>query len=332
MLYLRSTSHNAAYNIAFEEFVFRHLAPKEDCFILWHNNPVIVVGKNQNTLEEINEEYCREQGIRICRRLSGGGAVYQDINCLDYTITSREGRRGAFDFAKLSEPVIDCLKSLGVEASFTGRNDLQIDGAKFCGNAQLVAGDLIMHHGCMLFDTDLDVLAKALKVKALKLQSKGRKSVRSRVTNIKAHMADQSFTVEDFIDALYTYMKKHFDVKEYQLSPEEEAQVRAYQAMRNDNPDWVYGKNPPFTLSNQAYLPGGLVEARVLVEHNKIEAIHFYGDFFGRKDVSELEATLHGVEFSGEAILACLESVGLSDYFLGITAQELCDLITGATS
>lgn len=327
MLYLQPNSYDPAYNIAFEEYVFEHLAEQEDCFILWINQPCIIVGKNQNTLEEINEAYCKEKGIKIARRRSGGGAVYQDAGCLNYTITGRKGREDAFDFNAFSQPVIDCLASLGVTATFTGRNDLQIAGDKFCGNAQLIHGNKLMHHGCMLFDTDLGVLAEALKVQPLKLESKGRKSVRSKVTNIKTHLPNHALDTLAFRDYLHRFVKERFDCREYVLTAAEEAQVKAYQARRNDSWDWVYGENPEFSYKNQAYFAGGFVEVKVLVDNNLIKDIHFYGDFFGKKPVSEVEDALKNCRYDYGEISVCLAKYDINDYFLAIKADEIAKLI-----
>ena len=164
MIYIESKSNDPRYNTALELYAFNELAEKDDVFMLWINSPCIVVGKNQNTTEEVNQKFCDDKDIKIVRRVSGGGAVYHDLNNLNYTIISN-GRSGEeFDFKSFSQPVLDALDSLGVKAEFTGRNDLEIDGQKFCGNAQYVRNGRIMHHGCLMFDVDTSVLADALKV------------------------------------------------------------------------------------------------------------------------------------------------------------------------
>lgn len=184
MKYIINHSNDTAFNIALEEYAFKHLLDEDQIFLLWINKPSIIVGRHQNTIEEINRDYVREHGIEVVRRISGGGAVYHDLNNLNYTIISKEDENKAFDFKSFSTPVINTLAELGVKAEFTGRNDLEIDGKKFCGNAQAYINGRIMHHGCLLFDVDLSVLANALKVSKDKFESKGVKSVRARVTNI----------------------------------------------------------------------------------------------------------------------------------------------------
>lgn len=207
MKYIINHSNDTAFNIALEEYAFKHLLDEDQIFLLWINKPSIIVGRHQNTIEEINRDYVRENGIEVVRRISGGGAVYHDLNNLNYTIISKEDENKAFDFKSFSTPVINTLAQLGVKAEFTGRNDLEIDGKKFCGNAQAYINGRIMHHGCLLFDVDLSVLANALKVSKDKFESKGVKSVRARVTNIINELP-KKITVEKFRDLLLEYMKK----------------------------------------------------------------------------------------------------------------------------
>lgn len=211
MKYIVNNSHDPAYNIALEAYAFRELTALDEIFILWINEPAIIIGKHQNTIEEINKAFTDEHGIHVVRRLSGGGAVYHDLNNLNYTIISSKSDEGAFDFKTFSKPVIDTLANLGVKAEFTGRNDLEIDDKKFCGNAQAYYKGRMMHHGCLLFDVDMSVLGQALKVSKDKIESKGVKSVRARVTNIVDELPEK-ITVQEFSDALLNQMKKSIPI------------------------------------------------------------------------------------------------------------------------
>lgn len=327
MIYLEPKSNDPSYNIAFEEFAFNEIANKDDVFILWINQPCIVVGKNQNTVEEINQKYCDENNIKIVRRISGGGAVYHDYNNLNYTIIANEDSEANFDFKSLSQPVIDTLAQMGVKAEFTGRNDLVIGDQKFCGNAQHIKKNRVMHHGCILFDTDVSVLVKALQVSKDKIESKGKKSVRSRVTNIKPHLTDQSITVHDFKNLLKSHMNEKYNMVDYELTEQEEQEVLKIKAKRNDAWDWVYGNNPEFTMKRARRLLTGKVEANLLVIDNVIENVKFYGDFFGVKDVNELSEALKGVKYTRKDILAVLENKEIQSYFMGITLEETLDIL-----
>lgn len=326
MIYLEPKGNDPRYNTAFELFAFEEIAEKDDVFILWINEPCIVVGKNQNTYEEINQTYCDEHGIHIVRRISGGGAVYHDLNNLNYTIISNNSEN-PFDFKAMSQPVIETLAEMGVKAEFSGRNDLLIDDQKFCGNAQYIRGKRVMHHGCILFDVDISVLGDALKVSKDKIESKGKKSVRARVTNIKNHLEDQSITTEDFKNLLKDYMNKHYNMTDHELTEEEEAKVQEIKRTHNDSEEWIYGRNPDFTTKRARRLTSGKVEAYILIKDNVIDNIKFYGDFFGVKDVQHLSDILQGVKYTHDDIKKVLEKEDIQSYFMGITLEDIVDII-----
>ena len=327
MIYIESKSNDPRYNTALELYAFNELAEKDDVFMLWINSPCIVVGKNQNTTEEVNQKFCDDNGIKIVRRVSGGGAVYHDLNNLNYTIISN-GRSGEeFDFKSFSQPVLDALDSLGVKAEFTGRNDLEIDGQKFCGNAQYVRSGRIMHHGCLMFDVNTSVLADALKVSKDKIESKGIKSVRSRVTNIKDHLPNQDMTVQDFVVALKKYMREKYEMTDFVATEEDEAAILAIQEEKNNSWDWVYGKNPDFNIKRNRRLKTGKIEANIMVEQGVITNIKFYGDFFGVMDVEDIAKKLVGVKYQKEDVQKVLEQIDINSYFLGATLEEVVDIL-----
>ena len=257
MKYIVNKSHNPAYNIALETYAFRELRDEDELFILWINEPTIVIGKHQNAIEEINKAYTDKYGIHVVRRLSGGGAVYHDLNNLNYTIISNKAEEGAFDFKTFSQPVIETLADLGVTATFTGRNDLEINGKKFCGNAQAYYKGRMMHHGCLLFDVDMTVLGNALQVSKDKIESKGVKSVRARVTNILDELPDK-ITVQEFSDRLLGKMKASYpDMTEYVLSDEELTEIKKLADEQFGTWDWTYGKSPDYTIKRSVRYPAG---------------------------------------------------------------------------
>lgn len=327
MIYLEAKGNDPAYNTALELFAFNELAKKDNVFMLWINQPCIVVGKNQNTREEIDQHYCDENDIKIVRRISGGGAVYHDYNNLNYTIISNEDDEADFNFKSLSQPVIDTLAEMGVKAEFTGRNDLQIGDQKFCGNAQYIKGKRIMHHGCIMFDVDLSVLTKALTVSKDKYESKGKKSVRARVTNIKPHLEDQTLTVKDFMNTLRNFMDKKYHMEEYVLTEEDEKKVLAIKAEKNDSWDWVYGKNPEFNIKRNRRLLTGKIEANIQVDNGYITNVKFFGDFFGVMDVEDIAKRLVGVKYNKKEVEEVLSKEDINSYFLGAKLEEVVDII-----
>ncbi|CAM3190441.1 lipoate--protein ligase [Streptobacillus ratti] len=327
MKYIINESNDTAYNIALEEYAFKKLLDEDMIFLLWINKPSIIVGRHQNTIEEINKEYVRENNIEVVRRISGGGAVYHDYNNLNYTIISRESENRAFDFKSFSIPVIKTLESLGVKAEFTGRNDLEIDGKKICGNAQAYINGRIMHHGCLLFDVDLSVLSKALKVSKDKIESKGVKSVRARVTNIVNELPEK-IDVKEFRDLLLDYMKKEYpQMTEYVFNEEEIAEINKVKEEKFGNWDWNYGKSPEYNLTRTMKFEKGKIEVFVNVIDSKIENIKIYGDFFGIEDVSAVEELLKGSKYEQKEILERLNSINISRYFAGISAEEVMKTI-----
>lgn len=226
MKYFISDTNDTAYNVALEDYAFNNLTDVDEIFMLWINEPSIIIGKNQNALAEINSDFVKENNIRVIRRISGGGAVYHDLNNLNFTLIVPRQNENAFDFKAFSQPVISTLAKLGITATFSGRNDIEIDGQKFCGNAQAYSKNRVLHHGCLMFDVDVSVLSHALNVKETKIKSKGIKSVRSRVTNIKKHLT-QEMTVNDFKQALFDEMKTtRPDLEPYILSKADQEAIQ----------------------------------------------------------------------------------------------------------
>ncbi|CAM3148023.1 lipoate--protein ligase [Streptobacillus felis] len=327
MKYIINESNDTAYNIALEEYAFKKLLSEDMIFLLWINKPSIIVGRHQNTIEEINKEFVRENNIEVVRRISGGGAVYHDYNNLNYTIISKEDENKAFDFNSFSIPVIKTLESLGVKAEFTGRNDLEIDGKKICGNAQAYINGRIMHHGCLLFDVDLSVLSKALKVSKDKIESKGVKSVRARVTNIVDELPNK-IDVKEFRDLLLEYMKKEYpQMTEYVFSEEEIAEINKAKEEKFGNWDWNYGKSPEYNLTRSMKFEKGKIEVFVNVIDSKIDNIKIYGDFFGIEDVAAVEDLLRGAKYEQKEVLDRLNSINISRYFAGISSEEVMKAI-----
>ncbi|PHV59723.1 lipoate--protein ligase [Streptococcus macedonicus] len=327
MKYIVNNSHNPAYNVALEAYAFRELLAEDELFILWINEPTIVIGKHQNAIEEINKTYTDEHGIHVVRRLSGGGAVYHDLNNLNYTIISNKSQEGAFDFKTFSQPVIETLADLGVRATFTGRNDLEIDGKKFCGNAQAYYKGRMMHHGCLLFDVDMTVLGNALQVSKDKIESKGVKSVRARVTNILDELPEK-MTVEAFSNQLLNKMKESYpDMTEYVFSDDDLKNIQALADQQFGTWDWTYGEAPEYTIKRSVRYPAGKITTYANVEKSVIKGMKLYGDFFGIKDVADIEQALIGLRYEYPDVLAKLQTIDTTQYFTNITPQEIAKAI-----
>lgn len=323
MLYVMNNSDDPFFNHAAEEYLMKNL--DEEVFMLWINRPTILIGRNQNTLSEIEVDYVRENGIEVVRRLSGGGTVYNDYGVMNFTFITYKSSDPLDDgFEKFARPVIKALNSLGVEAEFTGRNDILIAGKKICGNAQYSNQDKILHHGTLLYNGDMSKIGQALKSREIKFIDKSVKSVGSRVTNIYDHMEDGEMDLASFRDYLKNYvMETHAIDEVYNFSQEELDAIEFLADSRFRTWDWNYGKSPSYSYENGFKYPGiGVVEYSLNVRAGRIEDLAIKGDFFGELNVSELEDRLRGINFSMEALEDALEDVDISSYIRGFTRED----------
>ena len=327
MLLINNTHTTAYFTFAMEEYLLKNT--NEDIFLLWQNENSIIVGKNQNTLSEINYDYVKENNIKVVRRLSGGGAVFHDLGNINFTFISCNDNSFS-DFKKFTMPIVDSLKELNVNAEFSGRNDLLIDGQKFSGNAQYNYKNKVMHHGTLLFSSEINDLSNALKVKPSKFQGKSVKSVKSRVTNISSHL-DKKMTVLEFKDYLMDFINKrdensHF----YELNDKDVESINKLVEEKYSTWEWNFGYSPKYSLYNEVKYPGGNVEFSLDVHDGLIKDIKFFGDFFGKEDISFIENKLRNVKHNEYSIKSALEDVDINNYFLNCNIDILVSGIMGA--
>jgi len=326
--YLDLTTTDPAWNLAVEEYVFDCL-PKDRMYVmLWQNDHAIIIGKHQNTLAEINESYVKQQGIRVVRRLSGGGAVYHDMGNLNYTIIA-DAQKDNLDFGRFCDIVIRALAKAGVQAERNGRNDMTIDGKKFSGNAQYVRNGRIMHHGTILFDSNMSVLAGALQVDPAKIQAKGIKSVRSRVTNVRPYLPED-LTLEQFRAFLLESILEEFPGEKYELNEADIAAIAASKENRYGTWEWNFGYSPACTVTKKQRFDGcGSVEAYINMEKGCIQNISFRGDFFAAEDPTVLASALEGCPLEEAALAQRLQKYDISRYFMGLNKEAFVQLLTG---
>ncbi len=328
MLLIINDSNNAYYNLAAEEYLIDNF--DEDIVMLWRNDNTVVVGKNQNTIEEIDSRYVAEHGISVVRRLTGGGAVFHDMGNVNYTII-QSYQEGLFsNYAYFTETVRDFLQELGVNATLSGRNDLMIDGKKFSGNAQCVRKGRMMHHGTLMFSSDVKDISGALTPNQKKTESKGVKSVQSHVTNISLHMEQPAaMDTEQFMQRLYDYYLRHYpEAVSYELSQSDKSAIQKLADEKYATWEWNYGASPAFAVSVSRKYDFGLVDVRLNVKRGRIEDVRIFGDYFGIRSSSEIEKLLAGTEYRAETIKRVLAGVEISDYISGMTVQELADLLS----
>lgn len=315
-------------NLAIEEYLLKNMDVEKDPFLLFYiNEPSIIIGKNQNTAEEINTDYVDSNSIHVVRRLSGGGAVYHDHGNLNYSFITVDDGNSFRNFRKFTEPVVQALQSLGVNAELSGRNDLMAEGRKISGNAQFSTRGRMYSHGTLMFDTEVDEVVAALKVSKEKIESKGIKSIRSRVANISEFLKEP-MTVEEFRSAiLHSIFEGEEKVRYWELTDEDWEGIRQISKERYGNWDWNYGRSPKFNVKHSHRFPVGGIDVRLQVENGTVQEASIFGDFFGVGDVSEIENAITGVKYERAALDEAIEGFDIPKYLGGITKEEFLKLI-----
>lgn len=328
MLYINNKSNDPYFNMALDEYVVKHLNPSNDYFYFYQNRPSVIIGRNQNAIEEVNLEYVKNNDIIVVRRMSGGGAVYHDMGNINFSFVVDYRKEDFNSIERFAKAIVKALGKLGINAEFSGRNDITIDGKKFSGNAQYVTKNRILHHGTLLFDSDLSVLSKALNVKPEKIKSKGIKSVKSRVTNIKDYLPDKNVTVSQFKEMLlkFVFEVEGKELQEYNLTPKDIEQIMDLRNKKYSTWEWNVGSSPEFDLIRSARFNGGEVQVHMNVKDGIISDIKFYGDFMSIRDVSEVEEKLRGQRFKQEDIKDVISKIDVKEYFGFISLEEILSL------
>ena len=312
MKYLCNPSTDPHWNMAFDQFTLERLSVDEPLFYLWRNAPAVIIGLNQSAYAEVDLPYLEAQGIVLARRVTGGGAVYHDLQNLNYSIVGpiRQMEDAVFMMEK-------ALRELGVPVERTGRNDLKVDGRKCSGYAKRMSRDRLMVHGTLMWDVNLERLTRALSVPGSKLEAAGIESVRSRVANLKEYLPGIT-SIEAFQDKLQTILAQ--GDTEYPLSPEQRQEVDRMADEKFRLWEWNFGHSPATTFASRKHFPCGTVEARYTLKHGVFTALQFTGDFIGARPAADLAARLIGQR--PEAVL----SLETSAFFDGVSPEEILAL------
>lgn len=333
MKYLVTDQRDIRYNLALETYLMEHADLTEPILYFYINSPCIILGCNQNVYEEVNLDYTQKHKIIITRRTSGGGAVFDDLGNVSFSFITKDDGHSNGNFSKFTEPVIAALHEMGATgAQLVGRNDLQIDGKKFSGNAMRLEHGRMFSHGTLMYDVDLNVIEQALNVPKDKIAAKGIKSVHSRVTNLRPYFTPdyQQLTIEEFRDTLAKKILQVTDLAaadEYVLDNQAKRAVAAINQQLFSNWDWVYGNSPQAAIQHRQHFAQGTIDFRLQVEHGRISYLKVYGDFLGQADVDQFAAKLLGIRYDRDAISQALTGVDLQSYFGKIERQAIIDLL-----
>lgn len=324
MLIIKRHNTDPYFNLATEEFVLKEIS--DDSFMLWRNAPSIIVGKHQNTLAEINVEYVKKNNIPVVRRLSGGGAVFHDLGNLNFTFIRTGQSDLLVDFRKFTQPILDVLLKLGIDARFEGRNDLTIQGKKFSGNAEHIWKNRVLHHGTLLFSSHMADLSMALNADPMKFQDKAVKSVRSRVTNISEHLKEP-MDVMKFADLIQDHIISMYpDARPYDLSEQDHQQINEMIRSKYGTWEWNFGYSPNYNFKKILRTEkSGTIEFDLDVKNGVILHLKIFGDYFSKFDTEEIEEALMGASHEESAIRGALERFNLGDYFANLKMEEFLE-------
>lgn len=317
MKYLINESTDPYFNMAFDEFCLENLDLGEPYFYLWRNRPSVIIGLNQNAYTEVNMKYLEDNGIALVRRVTGGGAVYHDLQNMNYTIIGK----GASP-----EPMVAALRSLGVPAELTGRNDIFVDGKKVSGYARRVSRNHEIIHGTLMYDVDISTLSRSLDTPESKLHSKGIASVKSRVANLKDCL--QQFSSLDELQARLQELLAGGDERIF-LNDNQIEEIRSLAETKFGSWDFIYGHSHEADFTRSAALPCGTVTASIIIDRGLIKGLSFSGDFMFADDPAPLAASLIGLRYDRSSVLSALQPLNPSRFFPGSAPEQIAELIVG---
>lgn len=317
-----------AWNLAAEEYLL--LSSHEDVCLLWRGEASVIIGRNQNAYAELDVGYAEREGITVCRRLTGGGAVFHDLGNVNFTFLTDAAPASALDFARFLEPVIAALREMGVPAERSGRNDILAGGRKISGNAQCVmrapdGTERLLHHGTLLFSADISRMTGVLRADPAKLASKGVESVRSRVGNIASI---ETYTgprdVLGFLNAVGEKLGKDADCRP--LSGAETEAISSLRDAKYATWEWNFGESKAYEVSRKKRFPFGSVTLAFSAEHGILTDVSLTGDFFGTRPAGALEEALIGCRLERSSLASVLSDALVGGAVAGMTADDLIAL------
>lgn len=327
MKYLETCSTDPYYNLAFEEYVLKNFKD-DDYFILWQNDNTIVFGVNQNPLEEIIIEKAEEEDVNIVRRTTGGGTVYHDLGNLNFSYITDWDEKQEHWYKLFLTPIVEAFAKIDIKIDINGRNDLTIQGKKISGNAQRLLDGRILHHGTLLVNSDLNKISRYLNVSKDKIESKGIKSVRSRVANIN------DFTDHDIdIDCVKRLLKERYFSGGARTMKMEKKYCDIINSIADEKYrswEWTYGRSPKFSYRNRVKFEGGILDVNLDIQKGIINDCIIKGDFLSLKDIEDVENRLKGIKYDIHDMKNALEDLDIGLYFGTISKEEVLNCLAGA--
>jgi lipoate-protein ligase A len=328
MLFIETGTCKPARNLAYEDYFLNGKNLKEDIFMLWRNEPAIVVGRFQNTLEEINTSFVEKHQIQVLRRISGGGAVYHDPGNLCFSFILHDIAPEIVDKSKYIRPLVDALAILGVRAEVTRRNDLTVDGKKFSGNAMALHKNRLLFHGTLLFDSDLEILHEALKSSSVIVDSKAVRSMRSQVTNLKGYLP-QSMDIILFKQRLEQLLFTDNNSSYFKPDKEDLDAINELVKKKYETWEWNFGHNPKSTFRRSWNSPEGTLEITIQLDKGYIKSCQLKSDFETPTGHDEIENLLKNIRYTSADIRMALNRSDIPDQLGSISRDNLIKMIIG---
>lgn len=329
MLCILNENKDPFFNIASEEYIFRNF--DEDCFMIWRSEPSVIIGRHQNTLAEINWDFIKKHNIKVVRRLSGGGAVYHDPGNLNFTFIMRKQKGKPADFKKFTDPVIKALASLSVTAKFEGKNDLRINGLKISGNAEHILRDKVLHHGTLLFDSNLDNLENAIKKDKDHYSDKAVKSIHSQVTNISSYLKE-AVSISEFKELVQLFMFNYFPNSSfYHFTIEDIKKINKLVKEKYFKWEWNFGYSPDYIMKNTINAGKNKIKVKLHVSKGIIEKFYMYDSGQFSDELENISASLTGLQHEETSLARKLSEFHKSSFFQNICIIDFVHALFCAT-
>jgi lipoate---protein ligase len=309
MLCIRLNNPDPYFCLATEEFLLKNSS--EEIFMLWQSHDTVVVGKHQNTMGEIDYRYVRENGIKVARRISGGGTVFHDRGNVNFTYIKNVSGPGEISFRRFTQPIVDALAEMGIEVSWSGRNDLMVSGKKVSGNAEHVYKNRVLHHGTLLYDSNLQNLGNAIRVVPGKYTGKAVQSNRSVVANISAFM-NEPVPVEDFIERILQFqLAQSSENCIYSFSDEDILHIKLLSAGKFETWDWQFGYSPACSFLNELNTGQGTALIKAEIAKSHFTSVQIEGSFYPDNAVRSLSRYLTGKPHLYETVYLAHAEAGM---------------------